>query len=173
MIRQERLSKALLIGTFATALLAAPFAVAQQYPDTNGDPGARVVPLQAQVLGQTVPFLLWILFGAVLFVLLIACTNIANLLMARGSAREREFALRSALGAGRARLVRQMLTESVVLAIVGAALGVPLASCGVRALALLGPRNIPRLEETRIDGPVLVFTLALAVFEIDHLLDEI
>ncbi|MBZ5625523.1 MAG: ABC transporter permease [Acidobacteriia bacterium] len=135
----------------------------RQYRETNDGLTVRVVPLQTQVLGRTVPFLLLVLFGAVFFVLLIACTNVANLLLARGAARQREFALRAALGAGRMRILRQMVTESTVLALCGGAIGLVLAGWGVHLLAVFGPRNIPRLDEIHVDARVVIFTLAVSV----------
>jgi putative ABC transport system permease protein len=104
------------------------------------------------------------LFGSVLCLLLIACTNVANLLLARGTAREAEFSLRKALGASRARLARQLLTESLVLAIVGAVAGLAVAAVAVKGMIVYGPQDIPRLAETRIDGDVLLFTVLVTVF---------
>jgi putative ABC transport system permease protein len=95
--------------------------------------------------------------------LLIACANVANMLLARNAAREREIATRAALGAGRARLIRQLLTESLLLVAVGGAAALPLAAWGVGALTKFGPRDIPRLQEATLDAPVLAFTLAVSV----------
>jgi putative ABC transport system permease protein len=138
-------------------------ALEHQYPDTNTGRSANVVPFQAQLLGKTVPSMLYVLLGAVTFVLLIACANVANLLLARGAARAREFAVRTALGAGRWRLIRQMLTESAALALLGAGLGLPLAAWGVDAVIRLAPQDIPRLDQVAIDGRVLAFTLLLSM----------
>ena len=107
--------------------------------------------------------LLVILLGAVGFVLLIACTNVANLLLARGTARSRELSIRAALGAGRGRLIRQLLTESLILSTIGAFAGLALAFGLLRALLSVSPAGVPRLEQARIDLPVLAFTVALAV----------
>ncbi len=136
--------------------------LAESYPDTNQDWSITLVPLDRQVTGE-VRSQLWVLLGAVGFVLLIACVNVANLLLAQGTARRRELAVRSALGAGRGRLARQLFTESVLLALMGGALGLVLAFVGVRAIATLAPPNVPRLDEAGLDVTVVSFTLALSV----------
>ncbi|MGA9769112.1 MAG: ABC transporter permease [Blastocatellia bacterium] len=123
---------------------------------------ANIVSLHEQETGKVRPALL-VLLGAVAFVLLIACINVANLLLARAAAREREIALRTALGAGRARLIRQLLTESGLLAFVGGMAGLLLAYWGLKALIALSPGNIPRLEQVGIDGRVLGFTFAISL----------
>ena len=134
----------------------------QQYPDLNTGWSTELQPLKERIVGD-VKTMLWILLGAVGFVLLIACANIANLLMARSAARHKEVAIRFALGAGRMRLVRQFLTESMLLALVGGGLGLALAVWGVDLLVALNPRDIPRAEEVGIDGRVLAFTLLVSL----------
>jgi putative ABC transport system permease protein len=133
----------------------------EQYPERQTGWGINVVPLHEDLVGDVRGTLL-VAFGAVCFVLLIACANVANLLMTRAAERQQEMAVRSALGAGRGRLVRQLLTESFVLSVIGAAGGVLLASWGLRMLVAAAP-DLPRLDAIRIDGTVLGFALAATV----------
>ena len=136
--------------------------IAQSDPDKNRGPVA-LVPLAVN-LGANARLALFVLLGAVVFVLLIACSNIANLVLARGASRNREMAVRTALGAGRIRLTQQLFTESVLLALLSGCVGLILASIGVRALIAFGPPDIPRLDEARVDGRVLAFTLGVSLF---------
>ena len=132
------------------------------YPDANGGVGLRLVPLHAQITGKVRPALL-LLFGAVGLVLLIACANIINLMLVRGAARHRELAVRAALGAGRLRLLRQLLTESITLSVIGGVAGIVLGSWGVNALLALNPIPIPSYNKIGIDMTVLAFTLGASV----------
>jgi predicted permease len=131
-----------------------------EFPRLKGWFNCRVTPLGRQVAGDTrLPLLL--ILGAVGVVLLIACSNVANLLLARSLARRREFTLRAALGAGRGRLARQLLTESILLAVAGGVVGILLARAGIFFVKLFGPSNIPRLREVGLDLRVTAFALAL------------
>jgi len=136
--------------------------LADAYPDVDGNIKANIIPLKDNIVGDMRPALL-VLLGAVGFVLLIACVNVANLLLARSTARQREFSVRAALGAGQIRILRQMLTESVLLSALGGGFGLILAKWGTVAALAAVPETVPRAEEIGIDFRVLLFTVLVSV----------
>jgi putative ABC transport system permease protein len=136
--------------------------LADRFPGTNQGWGIAVQPLHEEIAGRARTMLL-ALFGAVVFVLLIACVNVANLSMARGTAREREVAVRASLGAGRWRIARQLLTESLLLAIAGGVAGILLAQWAIDALLALNPEGLPRLQAVSLDLRILLFTLCITI----------
>jgi predicted permease len=136
--------------------------LAELYPKSNTGLGVNLKLVRENILGDIRPALM-VLLGAVSFVLLIACANVANLLLARSTSRRREFAIRAALGAGRGRMIRQLLTEGVTLATGGGVLGVFLATWGTQALLATVPEGLPRLDEVHTDGRVLAFALGASL----------
>ena len=135
--------------------------LAEEYPEANKGTGITLIPLKQNVVGSIRPFLLMLL-AAVGFVLLIACVNVANLLLARSTARTQELAIRSALGASQGRMVRQLLTESLLLALGGGGLGLLLASWGLQGALKALPAALPRVEEVHLDGRALLFMLGVS-----------
>jgi predicted permease len=136
--------------------------LAAAYPDVDSDEGITMTSLREEMIGEVRGVLL-VLLGAVGFVLLIACVNVANLLLARANSRQREFAVRVALGASPGRIIRQLLTECTLLSLAGGALGLLLASWGTRAALALVPQSLPRSQEISLNWQVLLFTLAISL----------
>ena len=137
-------------------------ALGKRYPNTNAGLGANVVPLHEEIVGAVRPAVL-LLQGAVALLLLIACANVAHLLLGLAAGRQAEMAMRAALGADRRRLIRQLMVESLVFAVPGGTLGVILAVVGARALVQAAPASVPRLGEVHLDPTVLLFTGVITV----------
>ena len=135
----------------------------QQYPQYWRNTTAYLVPAGEVIVGSDIRRGLWVLLGAVIFLLLIACTNVSNLLLVRASVRQRELALRVALGAGTWRILRQWLTESLLLALLSAVIGVLFAAWGLKLIKVYGAGQLPRLDEVQIDLPVLTFTIVVSI----------
>jgi putative ABC transport system permease protein len=157
-----RLSPGVTLERAQADLDAIASSLAATHPETNADRGALVLPFRAEILGPLQRALL-VLFGAVGCVLLLCCANLANLTLLRAGERRREFAVRAALGAGRRRLARQLLVESLVLAAIGALVGVALAFGLVRALTVLNPVPLPSFARVGVEGAALAFTACVAV----------
>jgi len=158
-----RLKPGVAVERARTEVKAIASRLAEQHPDSSARQSMTLETLHQSYVGDLRPALM-LLLGAVAFVLLIACGNVANLLLSRAAGRQKEIAVRRALGAPRGRIFRQLLTESVLLAALGGVLGILLAFGGVRGLVASLPANVPRADEIRVDGVVLAFTGALAVF---------
>ncbi|HEY6404024.1 MAG TPA: ABC transporter permease, partial [Blastocatellia bacterium] len=137
--------------------------LAQLYPEHNADLGISVTSLEIYLTGVNLRRALWLLLGAVTLVLMISCSNVASLFLARGFARQGEYAIRAALGAGRIALLRQLCVEAVTLFLIAGALGAAMAAIIIKILRALAPANIPRLEDAGISSEVLAFALALSV----------
>ncbi len=135
----------------------------QQHPQYWRNTTVNLVPASEEIVGPETRRGLWVLLGAVVFLLLIACTNVSNLMLVRATVRQRELALRVALGAGTWRILRQWLTESILLALLAAGMGVLLATWGLNAIKAYGAGQLPRLHEVQIDLPVLIFTVIVSI----------
>ncbi len=135
----------------------------REYPKDYSNPGVILVPLQKQIVGD-VHTALWVLMGAVGFVMLIACANVMNLMLGRAAQRQKETAIRLALGASRGRLIRQWLVEALLVSVLGAIAGLLLASWGMDSLRTWGPADLPRLNEVRLDGWAMAFAAGVAIF---------
>jgi predicted permease len=153
-------------GTIAqaqTELSSIASQLGEEYPETNRDLGVRIRPLLSEITGERLPFVLWSIFGAALLVLLVAATNVAHLMLARGARRNRELAIRTALGASRARVVRQLFVEMGVLGAIATVSGMTLGAIVMQLFVGLLPAEMPRLDQVRLDGLVLTIAIAMTL----------
>jgi putative ABC transport system permease protein len=157
-----RLKPGVPLQTAQTEMAVIAGRLEQENPSLNRNLGVLLVPAQRELTGD-LSLTLWLMFGAVAFVLLIACANVANLLLARSLSRRKELAIRSALGAGRWRIARQLLTESLLLSLAGGALGLLLAAWGVPLLLAISPQNLPRINAIELNTYVLGFTFIVSI----------
>ena len=157
-----RLKPGVPVSQAQTQLTAIGTRLEEKYPDSNQGKNVSVLPLRDSIVGDF-RLTLYVMLAAVSVVLLIACANLANMLLAKAVARTREIAIRTAVGAGRGRIVRQLLTESLVMALLAGGIGVALAFWGTRILVAIAPGEVPRLAEAGIDSRVLLFALAVSV----------
>jgi predicted permease len=157
-----RLNPGVTIEQARADMLRVTQSLAAAYPDIDKGLGATLIPLKKEMVGEVQPILL-VLLGAVGFVLLIACVNVANLMLARSTGRTREFAIRTALGAGHTRLMRQLLTESLLIAFAGGTIGLLLAGWSTQAALRILPSGLPRAQQVGVDAHVLLFTTAISV----------
>jgi putative ABC transport system permease protein len=158
-----RLAPNVTVAQATSEMVALTKRLEQQFPESNTGMTAKVIPLHEYMVGDVRPALM-VMFGAVAFVLLIACANVANLLLVRAAARESEMAVRTALGAGSWRIVRQLVIESVLLAVVGGVFGTLLALWGVDLLLAMAPQGLPRINEVSVNPTVLLFTAVVTAF---------
>jgi putative ABC transport system permease protein len=157
-----RLKPGVTVEQARTEMVSIAARLATQYPDANTGWGVKLGPMLEFAVRDIKPALL-VLLGAVAFVLLIACANVANLLLARAAGRQKEIAIRTAIGAGRGRIVRQLLTESILLSLAGGAVGLALAYWGTKLLLTLAPPNLPRMSAVGLDGRAFGFTVAITL----------
>jgi predicted permease len=162
MISIARLKRGVSLSNAQAEMTAIQNHLDELYPDSDRGLGTDVIPLKQEIVGDVSGTLL-LLLGAVGLVLLVACANVANLLLARSAGRSREFAIRSALGANRVRVVRQLLTESILLSLAGGALGVIVAVCGISPVLAAVPEGLPRSENIGVNASVLWFTLGVSI----------
>lgn len=157
-----RLKPGVPIGRAASEMAAIERQIQREYPDGDGEWSVRVEPLSDAIIGHTTPRMLYLLLAAVGALLLVACANLSGLLLVRAHARTREIAIRTAIGGGRGRIVRQLLTESVLLAAIGGASGVALSYAGVSVLRTFAMTDVPRAAHIHVDGWVLIFALSVS-----------
>ena len=159
-----RLKRGVTLDQARADMAAVAAQLEQAYPGPNKKKTTNLVSVHEQIVGREVRKALWLLLGAVAFILLIACTNTANLMLVRASARQKEISIRAALGAGNWRIARQLMTESLLISLVAGAIALMISVWGLGAIRFYAAGQLPRLEEVRVDSRVLLFTFAISVF---------